>query len=343
MNFPLFRIFLLILVVNHCLYSQDSMSYEKKINDSTLFNFYEYKIHQKIDNINLFGTLITPKNNYDKVVFIVPGSGKDTRHSHFLLTEYLLKNEIAVFRYDERGVGKSEGKNDVFYTINDMSNDFQAIVNELITTDKFINKKIGFLGHSYGGLVTIEAIEKGLKCDFIIQWATPVEKISELFKYQIKTEINKQEKNLQYDNDEIKFRVIDSISNIIERNKTLDDKTLRNVIYIEMKKYGYKKNDFGWFITFSSYLELLKKDYITTYKKITIPTLYLIGTNDNYVNPNSNTSILKKINNPKIEIKVFDSLNHYLTNSKKLDLNTSIYEIDEYAKKYIMEWIKFIN
>jgi uncharacterized protein len=332
---------ILFLLLSLNLFSQEIMFYESEISNKENYDFYDYTVLQKKDNMKLAGTLIIPKTNYDKIVFIVPGSGKDTRNSHFILTEFLLKNNIAVFRYDERGMGKSEGIfNNYSYTINEMTEDFQSIFNELKTTEKFINKKIGFIGHSYGGLITIGAIEKGLKCDFLIQWATPVERATESLKYQIKTGLNKQEKNLQYSDNETKFKVMDSISKIIDRNPTLDEMALKKVIYNTMKKYGYKKNDFGWYITFSSYLELLKKNFIPVYENITIPTIYLIGDNDIFVDPIANTSILKKINNKNIDIKVFESLNHYLTSSKNLELNTSLYEIDDVAKNYILDWIK---
>lgn len=332
---------ILFLLLSFNLFSQEIMYYEKEISNRENYEFHDYTVLQKKDDIKLSGTLITPKTNYDKIVFIVPGSGKDTRNSHFILTEFLLKNNIAVFRYDERGVGKSEGIfNNYSYTINEMTDDFHSIFNELITSERFINKKIGLIGHSYGGIITVGAIEKGLKCDFLIQLATPIERATELFKYQITTGQNKQEKNLQYSDNETKFKVMDSISKIIDRNATLDLMSLRKVIYSTMKKYGYKKKDFGWYITFSSYLELLKKNFIPVYENLTIPTIYIIGDNDIFIDPIANTTLLKKLNNTIIEIKVFESLNHYLTSSKNLELSTSLYEIDEVAKMYLLDWIK---
>lgn len=331
---------ILFLLLSLKLFSQDIMFYEKEISNKDNYEFYDYTVLQKKDNIKLAGTLITPKTNYNKIVFIVPGSGKDTRNSHFILTEFLLKNNIAVFRYDERGAGQSEGSFDVFYTINDMTNDFQSLYNELITTEKFVNKKIGIIGHSYGGLITIDAIEKGLRCDFLIQWSTSVERATELFKYQIKTGQNRQEKNLQYSDNETKFKVMDSISKIIDRNPTLDEFSLKKVIYSTMKKYGYKKNDFGWYITFSSYTELIKRNFIPVYENLKIPTLYIIGNNDEFVDPIANITLLKKINNKNIDIKVFESLNHYLTNTKILEQDSSKYEIDDVVKTYLLDWTK---
>jgi esterase/lipase len=133
---------------------------------------------------------------------------------------------------------------------------------------------------------------------------------------------------------------MDSSSKIIDRNPTLDEMALKKVIYSTMKKYGYKKKDFGWYITFSSYLELLKKNFIPVYENLTIPTIYIIGDNDIFVDPIANTTILKNINNKNIEIRIFESLNHYLTSSKNLELSTSLYEIDEVAKMYLLDWIK---
>ncbi len=62
----------------------------------------------------------------------------DSRHSHYLLTQELLKNNIAVFRYDERGVGKSDGKfSTVTYGISKITNDLErGFVNIIGTTLK---------------------------------------------------------------------------------------------------------------------------------------------------------------------------------------------------------------
>ena len=44
---------------------------------------------------NLLKTpIITQKTNYDKIVIIAPGSGPDTRNSHYILTEELLEKVL---------------------------------------------------------------------------------------------------------------------------------------------------------------------------------------------------------------------------------------------------------
>lgn len=330
---------LFTLFVAKC-YSQEIMPYEKSIENADNYNFHNYQILQAEENFNISGTLITPKDNYDRIVIIVPGSGKDTRNSHFLLTQHLLDNKMAVFRYDERGVGLSGGKYSTHgYTLSNMVSDFTFVFKDLKNDKMFVNKKIGLIGHSFGGLVTIGAIEKGVKCDFLIQWATPVQRAKDFFKYQIKTGINKQEKTLNYANDEMKFAVMDSIQKIIDDNSTLDNSTLRKIIFKSLKKYGYKKDDYGWYISYRSYYDLLRKDFTTTYKNIEIPTLYIIGDNDDFVDPNENIKLLESFDNEKISFKVFKSLNHYLNKNELIVPNIAIYEIDKDAKEYISNWI----
>ena len=335
-----FKLTLLLVFLSIDIQAQEIMIYEKSLENTDKFNYYNYSILQKKENIILKGTLITPKKQYNKLVIIVPGSGKDTRNSHFNLTEYLLENNIAVFRYDERGVGQSEGKySNSSYTITNMIDDLYYIFSELKTDEKLINKQIGLLGHSLRGLVSIGCIDIGIKCDFIVQWATPIQRAKDFLKYQIKTGVNKQEKILKYENDGIKYAVMDSIQKIIDNNDNLDNSSMIKIIYKSLKKMGYNKNDYGWYISFPSYLDLLKKNYISTYKKINIPMLYVIGDKDIYVDPIENITLLKSFNNEKINIKVFENLNHYFNTNDLKEINQSIYEIDIEAKKYICTWI----
>ncbi len=109
---------------NIVVYSRDVFGYEKKITYNEKYNFEEIDFQQTEENIILSGTLISPKIEFDRIVIIIPGSGKDRRSSLVILSEELLKNNIAVFRYDERGVGKSEGKfNNITYGISNKIND----------------------------------------------------------------------------------------------------------------------------------------------------------------------------------------------------------------------------
>ncbi|MCD0474026.1 alpha/beta hydrolase [Flavobacterium sp. EDS] len=338
------RILILLIFFYTSGYSQDIFEYEKKIADIEKYDSTEIEFQQTDEKIKFYGTLICPKAEFNKVVVIIPGSGKDTRNSHYVLAEELLKNNIAVFRYDERGVGKSEGKyNTVSYCISDKINDVFSVMNYIRGISFLKDKKIGIIAHSEGGLASIGAIEKGMNVDFLIQWATPVEKHGAFLKYQLQTGTNLQEKNLQFSDLETKLQVMGLIHEIVRENKSDTNELLREKIKISLSEKGYKKKQFEWYISFPASLDLLKKDYEDTYKNLKIPTFYIIGSNDKSVDPISNINLLKSFNNQNIEIRLFNNLNHYLTQDEIKGMNFHLYEIDSLALDQIIIWIKKVQ
>jgi len=330
---------LIFLFATGC-YSQDFFPYEKVIENKDKYNYYDISSSQEKDNFILRGTLITPKTDFEKVVVIVPGSGNDTRNSHFVLAEDFLKNNIAVYRYDERGLGKSEGEfSNVRNGITNKSWDLYYIIKNLKEVEILKNKKMVLIGHSEGGMITIGAIEKGIKVDYLLQWASPIVKRGSIFKHQIKTGLNKQERNLQYPDNNTKYTVIDSINKVVEENPKLDNPSLKKAIIKSLKKSGYKEKNYGWFISLPVYMDILRIDSEPIYKNITIPTLYVIGTDDKHVDPIENVALLKSYQNPKIEIKVFDSLNHYLNHDDLKMSSQDMYKINETAANYLINWV----
>jgi hypothetical protein len=91
---------IIFTLITHFIKAQEIYTYEKQIDNIEKYLSTELETENKNDNVILKGTLIEPKTYYTKVVIIVPGSGKDTRNSHYKLTEKLLENNIAVYRYD---------------------------------------------------------------------------------------------------------------------------------------------------------------------------------------------------------------------------------------------------
>lgn len=167
-------VILIIFLFGNTLFSQEILEHEKEINNKEDYNFNEVDFFVTKKNIKMGGTLITPKTDYSKIVIIAAGSGKDTRNSHYLLTESLLKNGIAVYRYDDRGVGKSEGKfkRNANHNIEDLYNAFKRIRK----LDTLANKKIGILGHSMGAYAaTINNYENELDIDFLVLLGSPIE------------------------------------------------------------------------------------------------------------------------------------------------------------------------
>lgn len=132
------------------------------------------------DNIILSGTLTLPKKegNYPAVI-LISGSGPQNRdeelmdHKPFLvLADHLTKNGIAVLRYDERGVEKSGGSFETATTA-DFARDAAAAFAYLKTRKDINKKKIGFAGHSEGGMVAPMVAAENADVAFIVLMAGP--------------------------------------------------------------------------------------------------------------------------------------------------------------------------
>lgn len=302
--------------------------HEKEINNKEKYTYREINFKNTDKNITLSGTLITPKSHFDKVVIIVPGSGYETRHSHFILAEEFLKNGIAVYRFDEPGFGKSEGR--FYLSPSPLTSDLTFLVSKL-RKDKLISSlKIGILGHSMGGIASIALYEKNKNIDFLIQMSTNVQKGGEFMKYQAK-----QNRSLKYyihgKSLEQSIELLDLINHIIINNEDLDtiyskvDKVAKeNGLNDELKKFLYDP----------SYLDFVKQNHELAYKNINIPVLFINGSIDKYVDSKSEIKLLKSFNNPNIKIKLMNGLTHYLT-TKNIK---SIYQMDKNALNEIINW-----
>jgi len=127
------------------------------------YPYYEEEVAFANDKagISLGGTLTLPKqggSNYPAVI-LISGSGPQNRdeeilgHKSFLIiADYLTRQGIAVLRYDDRGVGKSTGKFSTATTA-DFATDAEAAFAYLKTRKDINTKKIGFIGHSEGGII----------------------------------------------------------------------------------------------------------------------------------------------------------------------------------------------
>ena len=155
----------------------------------------EVKFKNSVDNITLKGTLTIPKGKGPfPAVVLVSGSGPQNRdeeimsHKPFLvIADYLTKNGIAVLRYDDRGVGESEGDFQKATTA-DFALDAQSAYIYLKGVKKIDKIKVGLLGHSEGGMVAQMVAAADTQVRMIVLLAAPGVKISELMLKQ--TEMN---------------------------------------------------------------------------------------------------------------------------------------------------------
>lgn len=139
------------------------------------YNSENIFFENKTDKIFLAGTLTFPKEgqNFPAAV-LISGSGPQNRdeelmgHKPFLvLSDHLTRNGYAVLRFDDRGVAESEG-DFRSATTEDFAKDVLAAVEFLKTRNEIVHSKIGFIGHSEGGVIAPMAAVQNEEIAFIV-------------------------------------------------------------------------------------------------------------------------------------------------------------------------------
>ncbi len=134
-------------------------------------------------NIRLAGTLSFPKGREKHpAVILISGSGPQDRnqelfnHKPFLvISDYLVRNGIAVLRYDDRGVAESGGEFKGSTTA-DFATDTRAAIAYLKSRKEIDANKIGLVGHSEGGIIAGMLAAQTREVGFIILLASPAKK-----------------------------------------------------------------------------------------------------------------------------------------------------------------------
>ena len=130
----------------------------------------------------LAGTLTVPnEDDFGKGPFpgavLITGSGPQDRDEtllghkpFFVLSDHLTRSGIAVLRYDDRGVGKSEGDFGSATTM-DFVDDAKACADWLGEREEV--NRVGLIGHSEGGLVAPFVASASDGVDFVVLLAAP--------------------------------------------------------------------------------------------------------------------------------------------------------------------------
>ncbi|OHX67982.1 alpha/beta hydrolase family protein [Flammeovirga pacifica] len=138
------------------------------------------EFYNKDAGILLSGTFSRPTDlkRYPTVI-LISGSGPSDRdqnilgHKPFLvLADHLTRNGIAVLRFDERGVGSSQGDFKSATTL-DFKNDVEAAISFLKLRTDVDPTKIGLIGHSEGGVIAQMIAAENKDIAFSILMASP--------------------------------------------------------------------------------------------------------------------------------------------------------------------------
>jgi len=314
-------------------------------------------------NIKLAGTLTIPSGTGPfKAVIMITGSGAQNRneelmgHKPFLvIADYLSRNGIAVLRYDDRGVGGSQG-NYAEATSEDLATDAEAAFNFLKNNPKINQKEIGLMGHSEGGLIAPIVASSNADVGFIVSLAGPgvtgqqiiirqsqdIGRLSGEKENDIKesTETNKKLYAVlrkEKDNKKAEIKILALYKEILEKKKTSKEDTEKAVNQIKMT---FGANTYTWFRYF------IMTDPATYWKKVKCPVIALNGEKDLQVAANENLpaieKALKSSGNKSVKTVKLPGLNH-LFQDCKTGLPSEYSNIEETfspeALKVISDWI----
>jgi uncharacterized protein len=293
-------------------------------------------------------------------VVLVSGSGPQDRnaeiygHKPFLvIADFLTRNGLAVLRYDERGVGESEGEFDGS-TTQDFAEDATAALEKLRTFDFTNNEKTGLMGHSEGGLIAWMLAAKNLP-DFIIAMAAPVVPILEVmtqqtFELSLGTGMDPELAEEQAQLNNLLYRTV-----LETEDAEKGREELSRVLWNVGEKKGLELEQLDQFHQqmleaysplvdpwFNSFIKINPEDWI---KDIRIPVFAAFGEKDQQVNAGSNMAKLIKALPPsrKHRMEIYPELNHLFQSS----ITGAIAEYAElsetfnhHALKDVLEWVR---
>ena len=339
---------------------QHAKEVKGKIQDpKTPYPYITSNVNIKTDKkIELAGTFILPdyeKNGNFPLVIMVSGSGAQDRDCEILghrpfwvLADHLGRNGIASYRYDDRGVGKSDGKFESATQI-DFANDLLAIIRHF--KKAYPKAKIYIYGHSEGGMTALRAAVQSNEIAGIIEAAsvgTSGAKVlidqqflipeamgfsreeclwnQRLYQKGAEIALNSNSSTFNKAYKEWLTQVWDSIP-----SKLLDGASQED---LQAQMTAFFNSDWArQFLAFES------KDYLS---KLSLPFLVINGSKDVQVPALSNQEGFKKAMNPtsleKSTFYVLEGANHLFQQCKECNLSEYA-TLEQTLDPKIMTWV----
>ncbi|MGY3213080.1 alpha/beta fold hydrolase [Mucilaginibacter sp. HD30] len=251
----------------------------------------------KTSSAVLKGTLMVPEGSKAvPVVLLIAGSGPTDRDGNSTLingkpnyllqiSEALKAKDIAVLRYDKRGVGQSTTtKPAAEVSFDDMVDDAAAMI-KMLKADKRFTKVI-VAGHSEGSLIGMLAVEAA-KADAFISLAGPGVPADVILKTQLKAGFSASDYTKA-------VSIIDSVK-AGNFTKQKMDPAFNSIFNTVVQPYL-----FSW----------MKYDPAKAISKLTVPKLIIQGTNDIQVAVNNAETLRNAA--PSAQFKLINGMSHIL-------------------------------
>ena len=278
-------------------------------------NYASEEILYPSEKIKLAGTLTIPKDNSSKhpAAILISGSGPQDRNEDTVgpgglkfgifkqIAHRLSENGIAVLRYDDRGVGMSEG-NFMEAGQEDLIQDVKAGVSYLRTRNDILDDGIALIGHSEGGIIAPRVAAEDPKIRAIVLMAGTAETGDKVLREQFNFVLDSMELS---EEEKEKFRA--SYENVLKiiRGEPVERE-------IEEKLKPQIEPQLKWLRSFVSYEPLSVLD------KIKASVLIINGGKDKQVFPHHARKLFHRLEelDKAVTLKIFPDLNHLLIPSK---------------------------
>jgi pimeloyl-ACP methyl ester carboxylesterase len=264
---------------------------------------------------------------------MVTGSGAQNRDEEILgfkpfriIADYLTRRGVAVYRYDDRGVGGSTG-NTGLSTTSDFADDALAAISALSEHAELDASQIGLIGHSEGGVVAPLAAQRSESVAFVVLIAPTSVPGSEVI-YEQGAEIARVAGQSEEDiaaGLAVQRRLFEAVANgddlnafrteleqmIRDQISTASDDELAVIDDIDQFVASQVNQQIAqvtspWFRFFLTY------DPATALRQTRVPVLALFGELDLQVTPKQNRGPLAEAlgGNPDVTIETFPGANH---------------------------------
>lgn len=304
-------------------------------------------VNEKEGN-TLAGTLTIPEGEGPfPAMVLVSGSGQQNRDEELMnhrpfwvIADYCARHGIAVLRYDDRGVGGSDGevKN---ATSMDFSYDAEAAFDYLRNRKEINAKKVGILGHSEGGVINFMVSSRRPEVGFLVSLAGPSVNGIEVLKEQqaaILRASGMSEEMVQF-NGNANAQMFDIIETSNDREEA--DTLLRQLL----KGWGYNEElteqTVGQMASPWMYY-FLRYDPTDAIVKTNCPALLLNGTKDLQVIASQNLPGYEKIiaehGKTNLTLRELPGLNHLFQHCETGSPN-EYFEIEETISPEVLEMI----
>ncbi len=280
----------------------------------------------KVPGVELAGTFTKPrKESPVPAVLLIPEAGPQDRdetiagHKPFsILADYLARQNIAVLRMDDRGVGKSTGEFKEA-TTKDFASDAEAGFHYLMMRPDVDHKRVGLIGHGQGAIIAAMVAASNPQVSFVVLLnGTAVDGEKVLLAQTARAETAAGVPDDQVDAD---MRLGAGLYKMVQEGRSdeqmqegLDNVPKEYQQFVDPWRKQLGRLESPWLRFFLSY------DPSSALEKVECPVLALFAEKDMTIDPEQNISAMKKAfshgHNHNLKIKTFPGLNDLFQKAK---------------------------